>query len=219
MKHPIKIGVTGFAECVTSDPATRARKLKPFKFPNKGEGAGRSGYYARAIRAIRKYHASGNDLDVLQSTVLEFNALADAATEKRDKTKWEHNSDTVDAYRRIYGERKFRLLTNHRLVYSIKELQVTVLPDLWVEENGEEVLIKIGKARKEKLFIDVLLHVMWKAARQGGYSIQPRNVVYLDVTNGIEHSCDPALRLGPLVRSIAREIVKLWPSIGEPVKR
>ena len=61
MSEPIRISASGFAEYVTSRSRSRANKLRPFKFRNKGEGAGRPSYYQRALKAIRAYHKANQD--------------------------------------------------------------------------------------------------------------------------------------------------------------
>jgi len=52
MRDEIRIGATGFAECALAYPKISFSKVRPFKFKTKGEGAGRSGYYKKAIRGI-----------------------------------------------------------------------------------------------------------------------------------------------------------------------
>ena len=143
MSELIKIGVSGFAECVASDPASRLKKLRPFKFKNKGEGAGRSAYYQRALAAIREYHRSGRNPAVFARARHELEAALEAAVAPQDRTKCTKNTDAIEAYERIYGRRNFRILRNHRLAYRIGGLTITAQPDLWVEENGTQVLIKI----------------------------------------------------------------------------
>lgn len=193
MTDDIRIGVSGFAEYVTSSPATRTKRLRPFKFRSKGEGAGRSGYYKMAKQAIREYHEAGNDQAVFRRVRQELAATMNTTSDRLVRTKCASNIAAIDAYERIYGRRYFTVLRNHRLSYSLGPVTITAQPDLWVEENGTEVLIKIGVAKKKAILTDVMLYLIRKAAVSSGYRIRARNVVYLDITEGVERSCDDKL--------------------------
>lgn len=217
MKPEIRISVTGFAEFVTADPSSRSRKLRPFKFRNKGEGAGRSAYYKSALHAIRRYHASGGDDGVLRAAKQELAAGATAAANRRDEAKCDRNLAAIEAYQRIYGRRQFRVLPNHRLMYRVGPIMVTAQPDLWVEEEGTQVLIKIGIAKKQPVLVDVMLYLIRKAAVASGYRVRARNVVYLDITNGEERSCNDNLkRFNRLFLIAARELATIWETLTEP---
>lgn len=212
----IKIGVSGFAECAISNPQTLPNKLRPYKFKSKGEGAGRSGYYQFALNTIRLYHKRDRDPSIFEKAISELLAKAQAEPDKLKRIKYQSNAAAIRAYRQIYGKRRFKVLPNHRLRYKIGSIIVTAQPDLWVEEDGTQVLIKVGVNKKKALRTDVLLYVMRKAAIASGYRIRARNVVYLDVTIGKERCCDDHLsRYNRMFLGLARQIAKIWPTIGE----
>jgi hypothetical protein len=216
----IRISASGFAECVAGTPGNLRGKLRPFKFRNKGEGAGRSAYYRLSLSAIRAYHASNQDATVLKKAQREIGALWAAAATKLEKIRCLRNVEALEAYARIYGKRRFTIRPNHRLSYRIGRLTVTAQPDLWVEENGTEVLIKIGVAKKSSLWIDVILYLIRKAAISSGYRIRARNIVYLDITNATEHCCNTSLsRFNRAFHSLADQIEAIWPSIEPPVAK
>ncbi|MGB9233142.1 MAG: hypothetical protein WCC04_01930 [Terriglobales bacterium] len=105
-------------------------------------------------------------------------------------------------------------MPNHRLAYRIEKIVVTAQPDLWVEENGTQVLLKIGIARKKSSYVDILLTVIRKAAINSGYRVRARNVVYLNVTTGKEMVCTSSLKhFNRTFRAMAREIAEAWPSV------
>src|SRR5271169_6313341 len=105
-------------------------------------------------------------------------------------------------------------------MYRIGPVVVTAQPNLWVEELGTQVLIKIGIAKKQPVLIDVMLYLIRKAAVASGYRVRARNVVYLDVTNGEERSCDDNLkRFNRLFVVSAREMATIWDTLTEPVRR
>ncbi len=75
MAENIRIGATGFAECALSYPKISFSKVRPFKFKNKGEGAGRSGYYKKAIDTIRQYQAGNNDRGIFKKARQELGSM------------------------------------------------------------------------------------------------------------------------------------------------
>jgi hypothetical protein len=184
MDEMIKIAASGFAEYVTGNPKTRDKKLPPFKFKNKGEGAGRSGYYAPAVRAIRRYHLADRDVAALNSARQELLAMLPQAKDRLAVAKIRRNVGALDAYQRLYGERRFKILPNRRISHLQGLVTITAQPDLWVREDKTEVLIKIGIAKKKITETEMLLYLIRKAAIRKGYRVRARNVVYLDVRDG-----------------------------------
>ena len=214
----IRVSISWLAEFVTSYSCSPESRLRPFKFHKRGEGFARSSYYQYALRTIRAYHSEGNDPTVLERDLLEMRTRADKATESWERAKFERNISAVDAYRRIYGKRKFTILPNRRLGYRIGGIVVTAQPDLWAEEHGTQVLLKIGMARRKISYVDMLLALLRKAAVGSGHKIRARNIVYLNVSSGKEMICSGGLtRFNTTFAAAAREIAGVWPTItSEP---
>jgi hypothetical protein len=216
MGDEIRIGATGFAECALVYPKISFSKVRPFKFKTKGEGAGRSGYYKKAIDTIRQYHASNNDRTIFKRVRQELGALYSSLSPEAhlERIKITKNIEALIAYERIYGDRLFQLHPRHQLSVQIGGITITAQPDLWAAENGVEVLIKIGAAKKKSQQIDIMLYLLRKAAVASGYRIRARNVVYLDVTNGQELSCQSDLgRFNKMFHNVAESIRTMWPEI------
>lgn len=215
-EEPFKLSVSCLADFLSSGGRATESLLRPYKFNKRGEGFARSSYYRSCITAVRSYHASGNDLKVFQIALLELRKRADTSQEAWERIKCEKNIDAIEAYQRVYQDRKFRIIPNHRLAYSVGKLVVTAQPDLWAEENGTQVLLKIGIAKKKPSYIDVLLTVIRKAAINSGYRVRARNVVYLNVTTGREMVCKSSLKhFNRTFRAIAREIARVWPNVTQ----
>src|SRR5690242_6633791 len=185
---PIRVSATCIAEIADASASTRLRKLRPFKYSDRGEGAGRSAYYKPTIDAVREYHRSNRDIGVLRHAVVVLQGMQhDISLHRNTRTKAKRNTDALFAYEDIYGNRNFQVLPNHRITVTIGGVTIKAQPDLWVEENGTIVLIKIGVAkRKSQRYVDLMLHLIRKAAIASGYRVRARNVVYLDVTTGKE---------------------------------
>jgi hypothetical protein len=217
MDDKIRIGASGFSECVTSFPKITHAKLRPFKIKTKGEGAGRSGYYKRALDAIREYHRRGNDPTVFKNAKQELGALfesLDPKTQYRDRVKTAKNVEALIAYEQVYGHRLFLMQNRHRISVQIGHVVITAQPDLWVSENGVEVLIKVGAAKKKEQEIDIMLYLLRKAAVASGYRIRSRNVVYLDIAHGQERCCQNNLaRFNRVFAGVAKLIEATWPEV------
>ena len=220
---PVRVSVSCLAELIKSPNRSAdsvATLLRPFKFNKRGEGFARSGFYKPAFAAIRSYHSNGSDGKIFEAAILDLRNKAVRAEEKWERVKFEKNIDAIKAYRAIYGKRHFRVLTNHRLSYPIGKVVVTAQPDLWVidEDEGMQVLLKIGITKKQPSYVDILLTVIRKAAIASGYTeVRARNVLYLNVTTGKEMICESGLtRFNRTFAFIARNIVKAWPSVTPP---
>jgi hypothetical protein len=209
----IRVSISCLAEYVTSDGRSAESRLRPYKI-KRGEGAARCSYYQYALSTIRTYHSAENDPAVFRRDLLEMRIRADKATKNWERSKFERNISAVEAYRRIYANRKFRILPNRRLKYQIGGIVVTAHADLWVEEHGTQVLLKIGMARHKPSYIDMLLCLLRKAAISSGYKIRARNFVYLNVSNGKEMICSGGLtRFNRTFATAASEIADVWPTI------
>jgi hypothetical protein len=141
----IRISASGVAEFIEASPANRLKKLRPYKYRTMGEGAGRSGYYKSTIDTVREYHKASRDPKVIRRKIEELTAIeGNSSLPKRNRSKARRNIDALLAYEDRYGDRDFNVLPNHRLSFEVGDVTITAQPDLWVKENGTEVLIKIG---------------------------------------------------------------------------
>lgn len=211
----IKVSASCLADIITAGPnANLAALLGPYKHNKRGKGFARSVFYRPTFIAIRHYHDSGNNRDVLDKAIFELQKKDDLSTKSWERTKWKRDIQAIDAYRKTYGERKFQVQTNHRLSFKIGGIIITAEPDLWVTENAIPVLLKIGLAKKSRSFIDVLLTVIRKAAIATGYKVRAKNIVYLDISNGTELICSRSLTgFNQTFRSLAKRIVREWPTV------
>jgi hypothetical protein len=213
---PFRVPVSCLAEFMSSSGRSAEALLRPYKFNKRGEGFARSSYYQYALAAIRNHHNTGNDPKVFPAAILELRKKADDTDRQWQRVKLEKNIAALEAYQRIYKDRKFQILPCHRIEYRIGQVTFTAQPDLWVEENGTELLLKIGIARKKASYIDIVLTVMRKAAIDSGYRrVRARNVIYLNISTGKEMFCIGKLtRFNRSFRAIASEIARAWPTVN-----
>lgn len=212
--HTIKLPVSCLADFITGNPRSPESKLRPFKFRTRGEGFARTSYYQAFLAAVRRFHSSANDLNSIQATRLELQQKYDQSLKKWEQAKAARNLAAIDAYIRIYGQRRFNILPNHRIYYRIGPLVLTAQPDLWVEENNTQILLKVGVARKNRVYRDILLTVIRKAAVSAGYKVRAKNVVYLDVSSGREYICTAGLTdFNHTFLAAANLIAKVWMTV------
>jgi hypothetical protein len=219
MAKDVRIGATGVAECISKGLSPRRSMLRPFKYNKSGEGAGRSAYYQYALNAIRQFHRSGNSRTVLRDARRSMDSLAsDPSLSHLQRTKLLRNADAIATYQKIYGDRQFELLPRHRLQLKIAGVTITAQPDLWVREGTIEVIIKIGvhKKKQPELFMELMLHILRKAAIATGYKVRARNVAFLDITSGDERIAKlPLSYFNKKLASTCREIEQIWPDITQ----
>jgi hypothetical protein len=99
-------------------------------------------------------------------------------------------------------------------LFPVGGIVVTAQPDLWVEEDGTQVFLKIGMARHNPSYIDLVLSLLRKAAVGSGLRIRARNFVYLNVSTGRELVSSGGLRrFNSTFAAAAREIAGTWPKI------
>ena len=210
----IRVSATCLADFITRSGRSAESRLRPFTFNKRGEGFVRSSYYQTALKTIRAYHSQGRAPGIFDQALQELSARALSEHDSRKRTKIEHNAETIIAYRKLYGNRRFKVLKNRRLEFPLTGIVVTAQPDLWVEEDGFQVLLKIGVAKHHTSYIDLVLSLLRKAAIGSGLRIRARNFVYLNVSTGREMICSGALtRFNTTFSGAAREIASAWPKI------
>ena len=211
----IRLPISGLAEFITSTGRSPIARLRPFKLKRSGEAFARTSYYQPAISAIRAYHSSGNSRQIIDDELSKLGRLSQAATKSRVRARLDGNTKAINAYLQVYGNRQFRVLPNRRLRYKVGGILVSAQPDLWVDEHGTQVLVKIGIAKKHPSYVELLLSLLRKAAIQSKYRIRAKNIVYLNVSTGKEIICSGGLtRFNRVALEAAAEITALWDTIA-----
>lgn len=212
----IRVSMTCLADFITKRGRSPESRLRPFKFSKRGEGFARSVYYQTALKTIRAYHSQDNDPAVFDRAIAELRNSADAAENKRDRSKFEHNLEALVAYRKLYSKRRFRILPARRLEYRLGSIIIKAQPDLWVQEDQAQVLLKIGIPRHGTSYIEMILTLLRKAAASARVKIRAKNFVYLNVATGREMISSGALtRFNSTFREAARDIAGIWPNVTE----
>lgn len=212
----IRISISCLADFVTAPGRSAESLLRPFKFRQTGEGLVRVGYYQPALQAIRAYHKNRNDDSEIASALTDLQGREQSAADNRQRIRLRHNIAAIEAYRKMYGNRQFKILTNRSLTYVVGAVAIAARPDLWVEENGVQVLIKIGMAKHGRKYAEMLLSLLRKAAVSSKHRIRAKNIVYLDVSTGQELVCSGGLtRFNRDFKAAIRRIEQIWPDVKQ----
>jgi hypothetical protein len=210
----MRISVKGLAKFMTSGAASQRKILHDFKFPNP-EGGIQAAYYSEARRAIAAFHSSENDPAVIAEEVENLRDKAYQAA-GRSRTRLEHNIRALQSYLRNFGREKFKVLATPNLSLSHGHLVVGATPDLCVRRDGRRTLIKLDLGVKEPdaKHINIILQVIFDAAVASGLTLQPKDVIYLDVPRANAHQgAKIRARLRTEIEATCENIEALWPTI------
>jgi len=188
--------------------------LRPYKFKENAEGRARIICHPPAIALIRKFYKLGKDVKVLDSATTEWRRKAGATENKSVHARLLSNIVAIDSFRLHFADKDLEVLPIHRISCQVGQIVFAASPDLWVRENGEERLIRIGFGRKDRSYIDTLLIIMRRAAIICGHNILPQNTVYLHASTG--HELVSRFSYESMVLTLtaaAREIAETWPKV------
>jgi hypothetical protein len=212
----LQLPVSCLAEYITKGDRSPESVLRPYKFRRNGEGIARILFRPPVLTVIRRYFKLNKDAAVLEDALADWHIRADATAKKGQRSKLRSNISALTLFRVRYAHREFEILPAHKISYQIGQIVFTASPDLWVKENGQEHLIKIGFGKRSRSYIDILLTVMRRAALAHHHRIRPRNAVYLSVLTGEELASRFAYReLALTLTAAAFDIAKVWPKVTQ----
>jgi hypothetical protein len=214
----LALPVSCLAEFVTGGSRSPISILRPYKFRKDAEGRARTTFYPPVLTAIRKFYKSGKRKSIFDDAIHEWEKRAEATENKALKTKLHGDAKALQSFHKLYAARDFMILPIPRITCRIGSVTWKAAPDLWVRENGIEVLIKLGFSSKTRSHTDVLLAVIRAAALLNNHRAKRENVVYLDARTGEERICRfPISRLRHTLLTASREIAEIWDSVTPAV--
>lgn len=210
----IRIGIKGLAKFMGGSPAQQRKVLKDHKYPDP-EGHAQATYYREAGDAIRAFHRYGRGVPWLAQQATDLEALS-LGSMGQTKVRLGHNSRALDAYARHFGHKVFTILPVPKLGVSYSGVHINVLPDLHVEENGAEKIIRLEflKEEPDPSLIRVTSQLLFEAQSAAGMGLSSSSVLYFDVQRGKVHK---GARAGAHtlreVEAACKNIAALWDSI------
>lgn len=115
-----------------------------------------------------------------------------------------------------FGRRRFVVLDTPKLKYAHGDVVVSIISDLFVEENGKREMIKLdcSRAGATKRQIAVMLQLMYQSASTAGMGVNPKGVAYLDAIRNEQHVSG---RLKPSLKkeidAACANVSAMWPGI------
>jgi hypothetical protein len=214
---PIKISVSGLAKFMKATSATQRTLLRNYKFPFTPTGERRPQIvrYSEARSAITKYHESNNDITVL-ITAIEALAKKESEHPEKDASRIHDNIRALKTYMAHFSKNHFTVLENPKPKYTHGEVIVSTAPDLFVDEEGMKKLIKLdfNAIKPDEEVIQIVLKVMHEASYLSDLGVQPKDVVYLDVSRQAQFTgAKLNKRLKKEIDAACDTIADIWPKI------
>lgn len=215
----IQISVNGLAKFMKASSATQRTLLRNQKFQFTPDGKKRPQIvrYSEARAAIRKYHESGNDVAVLLSAIESLVKKENEQPEK-DSSRLHDNVRALKTYMTHFSKSSFTVLTTPKPKYSHGEVTVSATPDLYVDENGKKKLIRLdfNSSKPDNEVVQIILKVMHEASVSSNLNVQPKDVVYLDVSGQAQYTgAKLNVRLKRDIDAACETIADIWPRIKQ----
>lgn len=184
----IRLTAKGLAKYMTSGDARKRKILRDYKFPDP-EGAVQAKYYAEARRVIEQYHGGGNDASIIVSAVDELNTNA-ARELGRKHDRLRNNIRALESYLANFGKKKLTILPTPDVKFTHGQVLVSAYPDLYVKDGDRHKIIKLdlGKDHPKPEMIKIVLQVTFAAAQAARLPVLPKDVIYVEVEHGTQHS-------------------------------
>jgi len=216
---PIQISVGGLAKFMKATSATQRTLLRNYKFPFTTAGKERPQIvrYSEARSAITKYHESGNDITVLLNAI-ETLVKKEREHPEKDANRIRDNIRALKTYMAHFSKNHFTVLDNPKPKYIHGEVTVSASPDLFVDEVGRKKLIKLdfNAVKPDEEVIQIVLKVMHEASFLSNLDVQPKDVVYLDVSRQAQfNGAKLNKRLKRDIDAACETIADIWPRIKQ----
>lgn len=117
-----------------------------------------------------------------------------------------------------FSKSSFTVLTTPKPKYSHGEVTVSATPDLYVDENGKKKLIRLdfNSSKPDNEVVQIILKVMHEASVSSNLNVQPKDVVYLDVSRQAQYTgAKLNVRLKRDIDAACETIADIWPRIKQ----
>jgi hypothetical protein len=214
----IAINVKGLIKYMEADDAQKRGILADYKFPDVGKAPIR--YYRDAHPAIWQCLAGKITRGQMLARGEALTKEAMVATVAR-RARLNHNARAIIEFDEHFGDRGLRAEPSHRLYFAQGGVRVGVHPELWVYERDERHILKLelGTESLSDRALATLAQLVYHAAVQSGWEIDPRQAGIVQVATGEVHR---GKRIGPRlehrIAAALENIEAIWPSITRPTR-
>lgn len=207
-----KITVQGIADFMTASEVKRRKIVHNFKHPDRAESQAMIKYYREARDAIIIFHTRGNDINYLRNRISNL-YLEALASQGSTRVRLRSNARGLRQYLANFSNKQYTIKARTSSVIINGDVRIVVTPELHVEENGEDKLIKLEFKSKEPKgdYMKIIAQSIFMA-QNGQY--EPRNCIYMDVPRGSVYKATRATsRLQRNIEAACDSISDIWDSI------
>jgi hypothetical protein len=192
------ISLTDFVDFVAGVGPTKLTKVRQIKSRQGQEYAYRFDYWRELREAIIVFHSEAT------GDKKYFDRFIDSLEQK----KQESYGPLAASYKSFLGRKRITSTPTERTMWTHKDLQVRVNPELRLNINNKDYLLKLYFKATEltKTRVDVILLLMKHALP----STDPISYGLLDVQHNRLYDSPPQDRLLPLLYGEAESFVAMW---------
>jgi len=210
-----KLSLKGLAAFMTATAAHQRDILRQYKYPSDDDAKAKILYYREARDRVAAFHRSEYQKEWLTQKAEDIDTLASVSV-GHTKARLKHNARGLRAYAKHFSGRNFKVLNDLNLGLQYGDVIITIYPDLHVEENGEEKIIKLEFSVEEptKEMIKIVSQAMFEAFSSTRPGSPVSTVLYLDVPRGKEHrGAQLRARMTKNIKATCLTISNIWDAI------
>jgi hypothetical protein len=137
---------------------------------------------------------------------------------EKDSNRINDNIKAIQTYMTHFSKNKFVVLDNPKPKYRHGEVEVSAMPDLYVDDGGHRKMIKLdfNAVALDAESVQVILKVMHEASALQELGVQPKNVIYLDVARQTQHTgAKLNKQLKRDIDAACETIEDIWPKVKQ----
>ena len=172
-------------------------------------------YYREARDFITAFHRGGHPPDWLVARAERLSELA-KGLKGTPRTRLRNNERAVRAYAKTCGSKTLEVVGTTRLDLGYGRVRVSVVPDLYVRENGSERLLKLDFAVPvpDPDIVKIVTQAIFEASASAGMKIVAKHCAYLHVETGKEYGgARMGARLAKDIEAACQNLAAIWDSL------
>ena len=210
-----KISIKGLADFMTSAPAKQRSIIRQFKYPDEEEAKARITNYRDARDRVAAFHRSEHTRSWLLAEAHHLEGLANMSA-GRTVDRMNHNARALRAYAKHFADRQFTVLDDLTLYLKHEDVIVTIHPDLHVQEDEREKVLKLEFSVRQPsdALVKIVAQAMFEATAVTNMHLVSSSVLYLDVPRGqIYRGARLGARMRKDIEAACMNISAIWDRI------
>ena len=210
----IRITMKGLAKYITAGESNKRKILRDFKFPDP-EGSAQAIYYREARDIIEAYHRNNNKQDWLVRMADQLKILS-VSSIGTSKTRYSNNARAIIQYAQYFSNKKYIVLQDFKDKLIIDNIQISVTPDLRVQEGNVIKLIKLEFAKEQlnREIPKIICQLMFETACKANLQLKGSQILFIDVPRGIIYKdARTRARMKTNIDAACKNIDAIWDGI------